>query len=150
MEEHTIANVCFIANSRVGIYMKTSCHGNAFRIIGLPRWESVSHRWIPPQSPAMQSFDIFFFLNLKKQISWNTKKLMWCHSTNGSLNCNLASDLVIHINWFVLTPKTYLKLPIVRRLKICLTPIVKYLSANCIAPNGITWVLLYQVYGTDK
>ena len=49
--------------------MMTSSYGNIFRVTGLLRGEFTGQRWIPTQRPVTRSFDVFFDLRLKQQLS---------------------------------------------------------------------------------
>ena len=50
-------------------FRKTSSNKNLFHITG-PLWgEIVRHRWIPPQRPVTQSFDVFFYVHMNKRLN---------------------------------------------------------------------------------
>ena len=66
------------------LHMMTSSNGNIFHITG-PFWgESTSHQWIPLTKAVMRSFDVFFDLQLKKQLSTQARR-WWFETPSRSL-----------------------------------------------------------------
>ena len=77
-------------------FMKTSSNGNIFHVTGLLCGEFTGERWIPPQRPVMQSFDVFFDLPLNRQLNKQWRR--WWFET---LPCSLWLHCDAEAGWCI-------------------------------------------------
>ena len=74
--------------------------GNIFRVTGPFCGEFTGHRWIPAQRPVTRSFDVFFDLRQKLQLSKRWRR-RWIQTPSHSLwhHCNVSQKPLLSPCW---------------------------------------------------
>ena len=83
--------------------LMTSSNGNIFRVTGLLYGEFTGDRWIPTQRPVTRSFNVFFDLHLKQQLS-KQRRRRWFETPSLSLWRHCNADMYVQSDLFITRP----------------------------------------------